>query len=109
MDLDPRRHAGNTATDAEVLSPGEAECKVTELRRPSLRAASLAPDRMLDRLVTDLVRTLLAADAEGAVIICAPHPYAALSELIDHVSGFLFMNGGMLCHLAMLQTPSLMG
>lgn len=42
----------------------------------------------------------------GSMIVVAPRPYAALAALIPYVSGFVFEQASMLCHLAILLRES---
>jgi hypothetical protein len=73
----------------------------------SLLDASIAPATSLynnpeAHELGDLFADVLAhvAQTETKPIIAVKKPYAALSALLPHVSGFIFKSASMLCHLS---------
>jgi hypothetical protein len=57
-------------------------------------------EKLEHRLIAELLRRVLALTERPVVV--AARPYAALSVLIDHVAGFVFQEGALLSHLALL-------
>ncbi len=101
--------APTAAAGVAVMSRGSAHGPVltldipdAELERLSLSAAVSVTAATNDEWEWAVKLTQQVTGLAAKPIIVARRPYAALSVLIDHVAGFLFQDGAVLCHLAIL-------
>lgn len=94
---------------ARVMSAGTASGPVFHLAEiPNIESLSLAPsvnsygvaDGFVHQALSRVLRQL--RDHEYRPIIFADRPHAALAAFLDDAAGFVFREGGMLCHLAIL-------
>jgi deoxycytidine triphosphate deaminase len=93
-----------------IISPGESTGPIftldiadTELTRLSLGAAVSVSTGGADgdfQWARNLVQQV--AELSSKPVVVARRPYAALAVLIDHVAGFVFEDGSVLCHLGIL-------
>ncbi|MFD8249684.1 PEP/pyruvate-binding domain-containing protein [Nocardia sp. NPDC059691] len=113
--LDADRHdalAIPAAADTIMIAEGRCVGRVLRVTdHEALQRLSVAPavsvsggvDVSGHRAVADLVARAREIRATGEqAIVSAPHPYAILAALIDHVDGFLFDSASLLCHLAII-------
>ena len=106
---------GNTSTkfssggDVICVSEGNARGSVLVLEENVLlERLSVGPAISVDKLdnvidhsyVAQLIRTI--QDLPEKPIVAARKPYAILAILCDHVAGFVFAEGSVLCHLGIL-------
>jgi rifampicin phosphotransferase len=97
-----------------VISSGEAGGPTFTLKIPDTELIRLSDGAAVNvRQTTDFGELEWACDLINEVaslpenpIIVAARPYAALSVLIGHVAGFIFTEGSILCHLAILLRES---
>ena len=96
--------------DVKVIYPGSIEAQVLNLNGEALmERLSISPGISVNKVeeAIKLNDELLKLIAEVKFlkekpIIFVDKPYAILSVLIEHVSGFVFEKGSLLCHLSIL-------
>jgi rifampicin phosphotransferase len=95
--------------DSLMVAPGVARGPLLALRDDDLlERLSIGPavsvgydDEAIEHdELRDLIRTIAARPAKPVVF--ARRPYAVLATVFDHVAGFVFEDGSLLCHLAIL-------
>ncbi|MCL6451617.1 MAG: hypothetical protein K6T75_10030 [Acetobacteraceae bacterium] len=92
-----------------VVSPGMARGPALSLAADEvLRRLSIGPAVSVNKYDEAREHAELAALIQAVAgmpqkpVVFAPRPYAILSALFDYVAGFVFAQGSLLCHLAIL-------
>ncbi|HEX8742817.1 MAG TPA: PEP/pyruvate-binding domain-containing protein [Thermoleophilaceae bacterium] len=95
--------------DAVMMAPGAARGQLLALTDDDLlERLSIGPAVSVgysdEAIEHEELRALIAAVAAEPrrPIVFARRPYAVLATLFDHVAGFVFADGSLLCHLAIL-------
>ena len=55
-----------------------------------------------NHVLSDIKNQLIALNKEGHVILCIERPHLGVAPLLDHVSGVVFEEASMLCHLSVM-------
>lgn len=98
LPAEPTLLSAGAACGPALVLPEEALLEPLSLGAAvSIREPSVACDHRVLRELVSLV-----AKTERKPIVFAQRPYAILAILVDRVAGFIFTQGGVLCHLAVI-------